>query len=160
MKKQHIKFSAAILTLIMALTIVAPTAALARGYRHHGHRHHRHHSSRHWAWGLGALAVGGILLHKNTNQPEVHVYSSPSAGLAVYSYDVYKQNFLFDLDDKESALYIEIKDLEPNNDDECYKYPFDRDVTKRRLKKICTALYEDFKYIGVKDDMVYFQKLK
>lgn len=145
MKRRYI---ASILALVMTLTVLAPSAALARPRYH---RHHHHHSR--YLWGLGLGLVGGYMLHNNTNQPV-------ASRIAVYDYNMYKQDFVNDLNDAESAVYVELSELEPNEDGRCYRLPYDKGSTKRHIQKITQKLYEDFQYIGVKEDFIYFKKLK
>lgn len=159
------KLTAAILLAIMVVTMMVPTLALA-------HRRHRGYHHRDWLYGAGLVTLG-YLAHKNTNRPHVQVVqiAQPThvvqqgvqvgAPVLAFNYEAYKQNFIQSLDDEESALYLQLRELEPNvSSDECYKFPYKKDVTKRRLKKIMNALYEEYKYEGVKDNLLYFTKLR
>ena len=170
MKKRYLKSIASVLTLVMSLTIMAPTVALAKPPRgggrppmHHdrdhgrGHdRGHGRHHGRHkdaYLWGLGLGIVGGAILHKNTNRPVVtHV--------AVYDYNMYKQDFINDLDNRELELYYYLCDLAPNDEGRSYRHFCEKNVTQRRLEKITKALYEDYQFLRVDDDYIYFRKLR
>jgi len=142
MKRRYI---ASILALVMTLTVLAPSAALAKPFRYRPHHHG-------YLLGLGLGLVGGYALHNNTNQPV--------ARIAVYDYNMYKQDFINDLNDAESAVYVELSELEPNEDGRCYRLPYDKGSTKRHIKKITQKLDQDFQYIGVKNNFIYFKKLK
>lgn len=158
------KLTAAILLAIMVVTMMVPTLALA-------HRRGRGYNHRDWLYGAGLVTLG-YLAHKNTNRPHVQVVQMTQPAHVVqqgvqlatpvlaFNYEAYKQNFINSLDDDESALYLTLRELEPNDTDECYKFPYKKDVTKRRLKKIMNALYQEYKYEGVRDNLVYFTKLK
>ena len=175
MKKRNFKLTASILTVVMSLTMFAPTLALAKPHRDGGHRpsihdnrgpgrghdrdfdrphgggHHRHRNS--YLWGLGLGFIGGAILHKNTNRPVV-------TQVAIYDYAMYKQDFINQLDSDELALYLYLCDLVPNAEGKSYKHYCERSVTQRRLEKITRALYEDYKFIRVSGDYIYFQKLR
>lgn len=134
MKKRFIQFFALTLVFNFAMSIFIPATALARP------RHHRHHG---WHW-YPPIITGHII-----NRPIVHPYP------VIYNYSVYKQKFLNSLDDEESALYIWLETLPEGK----HAKPYGKDVTKRRLKKIMNALYQEYKYQGVQNGYIYFEKL-
>ena len=174
MRKRSLQSIAAVLTLVMSLTIAAPTVALAKPHRDGGHRpkyhdryhdrnrdrdydrdHHRKHS-RHknaYLWGLGLGIVGGAFFHKNTNRPVV-------THIAVYDYDMYKNEFISDLDNDELELYYYLSSLEPNAEGRNYRHFCERSITKRRLTKIIKALYEDYQFLRAEGDYIHFIKFR
>lgn len=134
MKKRLTQLAAIALALGFVLSLATPSTALAR-------RHH-HPRPRHGGWFWYPPFITGHII----NRPQVTV---------VYDYELYRQNFIASLDDKESALFIWLNSLEKGR----HIKPYGKDVTKRRLKKIISALYKEYKYLGVQDGRIYFDKL-
>jgi hypothetical protein len=79
---------------IIALSLIAPSVALADG-RHHnrhnsGHHHHHHHNKNNWVAPLvGGLVIGGIIANQNRSYyytpPPVYYHPQPRYD---YSYPV------------------------------------------------------------------------
>ncbi len=132
MKKRLTQFAAFALVLSFVLSIAAPSTALAK---------RRHHRGWHW---YPPIITGHII-----NRPCV-----PQVPV-VYDYNLYRQNFINSLDDEESALFIWLEGLSKGR----HIKPYGKDVTKRRLKKIISALYQEYRYIGVQDGCIHFDKL-
>ena len=156
MRKRLLKSIATILSLVMTFTFMAPTAAVAR--RHHqprSHHHHHHDYSRGW-WVLPALIGIGALIHNNSKGAEIRRVEE----VDVYDYDSFKQAFINDLDDAELELYFSLDRLNPNKEGRSYKRYCKKAITKQCLQKITTALYEDYEFISIQGDYVYFKKLK
>lgn len=169
--KKRSKFIASILAILISLSVILPSAALARGPRHYrGGRHHyygrnyyrggpRYYRSGHrWYKGLalyaGLRGIDYLFQNRVYSYPVTlnTVYTTP----VVFDYELYKQNFVNSLDAHELAIYAELANLSPGN----YRYHYRENVNMRRLKKICTKLYEDYSFNGLQDGCALFTKKK
>lgn len=159
MKKRFIKSIASVLSVIVLCSFVAPTAAFAWG--HHHHRRHHHHSKAWWV--VPALIGVGVAIHNNSQKSRtetVHIREVEDYNYSETSdYDTFKSNFIRSLDNSELKIYYSLQNLPPNKEGRSYKRYCKKDVDKRRLEKITTNLYEDYEFLRVQGDYVYFKKL-
>lgn len=144
LKKRFSKITAIALMTVLSTSMFVPSMALA-------HPRYRHHS--HWSSGDTWALVGGLgLLGFLASQ------ASRESVPVVIDYDTHKANFIRELDDAESALWLKIKDLEPGE----YYIQYDKGSTARRIKKFCKNLPYDFEYVGIDAEakQVFFNKLQ
>ncbi len=156
--KKRFRFIAIVMTMVMAMSFTAPSAALAYYHYYRPHYHHHHHwsSGRALAWGLG-LAGLAWLAHKNSNRSYDSAYYPQTA----YSYESARSQFINKLDDEEAGLFIMLDRLKPNEPGKMYRYYYgNKDVTKRRLKKIMKALPSEYQFGGTGNGYVFFTKLQ
>ena len=102
LKKRYLKSIALALVATLSLSMFAPSAALAHRY----YRHHRHGWSSGDTW--RAIAGVGVLAYIASRAAS----SSSSPSYQVMDYETYKAEFIRDMDNAESALWLKIKDLE------------------------------------------------
>lgn len=142
MKKRLTFLAVFAFAMCCVLSVLAPSSALARHHGHGGHRPPPHFRPPHYGW----LWYPPFITSQIINRPTVTV---------VYDYNTYRQNFISGLDDEESALFIWLDSLPKGKHIEAYG----KEVTKRRLKKIISALYKEYRYTGVQNGYIYFEKL-
>lgn len=157
MKKRFIKSIASVLSTVMLCSFIAPTTALAQGWRRPPRRHH--HSE---AWLVVPALIGvGVAINNHSKKSNIRTVERTEIveDVAPNSYEAYKDKFINSLDNAELELYYYLDSLEPSKKGKNYKRHCSKSVTQRRLKKIITALHEEYTLIRVQGDYVYFRKL-